>query len=205
MAGVSIDSLYRFGLRQKFLRKRLAMMRGVKFESDEVEIGKGCALGGHILIGPNVSIGDFTSIYSKGELRIHRGVGIGERNIIRSSHPEFVSNSEIKEDTHIGFDNQIDLSGGVTIGKHCFFTNEIRIFSHKHEIPSRQELVRSGALTKEPVIIGDDVFIGYRAVILGNVTIGNGAVVATGAVVTKDIEEYAIVGGVPARKIAERK
>jgi acetyltransferase-like isoleucine patch superfamily enzyme len=54
------------------------------------------------------------------------------------------------------------------------------------------------------VVIGDRVWIGYRAIILPGVTIGEGAVVGAGAVVTKDVEPYAIVAGNPAKKVAER-
>jgi maltose O-acetyltransferase len=54
------------------------------------------------------------------------------------------------------------------------------------------------------VIIGDHVWIAYRAVILPGVTIGEGAVVAAGAVVTRDVEPFAIVAGVPAKKVGER-
>jgi len=55
-----------------------------------------------------------------------------------------------------------------------------------------------------PVIIGDHVWIGYRAVILPGVSIGEGAVIAAGAVVTRDVEPFAIMAGVPARKVADR-
>jgi maltose O-acetyltransferase len=55
------------------------------------------------------------------------------------------------------------------------------------------------------VVIGDYVFIGPRAIILPNVKIGRGAVVAAGAVVTKDIPDFEIWGGVPAKKISDRK
>ena len=55
------------------------------------------------------------------------------------------------------------------------------------------------------VRVGDYSFIGPRVIILPGVKIGTGAVVAAGAVVTKDVEDYAIVGGVPAVKIGERK
>ena len=55
-----------------------------------------------------------------------------------------------------------------------------------------------------PISIGDYAWVGINATILKGVTIGEGAVVAAGAVVTKDVEPYAIVAGVPARKIGER-
>jgi maltose O-acetyltransferase len=54
------------------------------------------------------------------------------------------------------------------------------------------------------VVIGDRVWIGYRAIVLPGVSIGEGAVVGAGAVVTKDVEPCAIVAGNPARKVGER-
>ena len=56
----------------------------------------------------------------------------------------------------------------------------------------------------KPVTVGNDVWIGSRATIMGGVEVGHGAVIATGAVVTKDVAPYAIVGGVPARHIRSR-
>lgn len=57
---------------------------------------------------------------------------------------------------------------------------------------------------KGDIVIGNDVWIGYEAVILAGVTIGDGAVIGTRAVVTKDVPPYTIVGGVPARPIKKR-
>ena len=54
-------------------------------------------------------------------------------------------------------------------------------------------------------MIGNDVWIGYGAQIMSGVRIGDGAVIAAGAVVTKDVASYSVVGGIPARKIKERK
>lgn len=57
---------------------------------------------------------------------------------------------------------------------------------------------------KGDIVIGNDVWIGYDAVIMAGVTIGDGAVIGTRAVVTKDVEPYSIVGGVPAKEIRKR-
>ena len=57
---------------------------------------------------------------------------------------------------------------------------------------------------KGDIIIGNDVWIGYDAVILAGVTIGDGAIIGTRAVVTKDVPPYTIVGGVPAKPIRKR-
>ncbi|MBP3507332.1 MAG: CatB-related O-acetyltransferase [Lachnospiraceae bacterium] len=58
--------------------------------------------------------------------------------------------------------------------------------------------------SKGPIIVGDDVWIGHGALVLSGVTIGKGAVVAAGSVVTKNVDPYAIVGGVPAKVISYR-
>ena len=60
------------------------------------------------------------------------------------------------------------------------------------------------AISKGDIIVGDDVWIGYSSTILSGVTIGQGAVIAAGSVVTKDVPPYAIVGGVPAKVIKYR-
>ncbi|MBX2826549.1 MAG: CatB-related O-acetyltransferase [Flavobacteriaceae bacterium] len=54
------------------------------------------------------------------------------------------------------------------------------------------------------VVIGHDVWIGHNAIIVGEVTIGNGAIIASGSVVTKDVAPYSIVGGVPAKELKKR-
>ena len=59
-------------------------------------------------------------------------------------------------------------------------------------------------LSKGAITVGDDVWIGYQATILSGVTIGQGAIVAAGSVVTKDVAPYSIVGGNPARHIKDR-
>ena len=58
---------------------------------------------------------------------------------------------------------------------------------------------------EKDIIIGNDVWIGYGAQIMSGVTVGDGAVIAAGSIVTKDVLPYTVVGGVPAKKIKERK
>ena len=64
--------------------------------------------------------------------------------------------------------------------------------------------VAKGWDNKGDIVIGNDVWIGYNAIILSGVKIGDGAIVATGAVVTKDVKPYEIVGGIPAKVIRKR-
>lgn len=79
--------------------------------------------------------------------------------------------------------------------------NTISTYPFKVKILCAKEGEASG---KGDIVVSDDVWIGYGATILSGVRIGQGAVVAAGAVVTKDVPPYAIVGGVPAKVISYR-
>jgi len=73
--------------------------------------------------------------------------------------------------------------------------------------PEALDPVRDGredTVCEGPIVIGNDVWIGYGATIMANVTIGDGAVIASNAIVTKDVPPYAVVGGVPAKIIKYR-
>lgn len=105
----------------------------------------------------------------------------------------------IGEGTIIGDNSKLDGRNGIEIGKHVNFSTGVWIWTEQHDLNSKY-FSCNGAAVK----IGDKAWISCRAIILPGVEIGEGAVVAAGAVVTKNIEPYAIYGGVPAKKIGER-
>ena len=107
---------------------------------------------------------------------------------------------EIGEDTIIGDHCFLDGRAKLKIGSHVAIASQVLIYNSEHDIHSEDFHA-----IEEPVEIGDYVFIGPRAIILPGVKIGSEAVVAAGAVVTKDVESGKIIGGVPARVIGERK
>ncbi|MSU25813.1 MAG: acyltransferase [Candidatus Levybacteria bacterium] len=106
----------------------------------------------------------------------------------------------IGNDSIIGDRIMLDGRNIIRIGDHVGIASEVMIYNSEHDIHS-ENFVAIDA----PVIIEDYVFIGPRAIILPGVTIRMGGIVAAGAVVTKDVEQYSIVGGVPAKVIGERK
>lgn len=110
------------------------------------------------------------------------------------------SNIAVGDDTIIGGHVFLDGRAPIRIGNHVDIASEVMIYNSEHDLQKEDFSAR-----EEPVEIADYVFIGPRVIILPGVKIGRGAVVAAGAVVTKDVPEFAIVGGVPAKVIGERK
>lgn len=110
------------------------------------------------------------------------------------------TNIKIGHDTIIGDHCFLDGRAKLTIGNHVGIASQVLIYNDEHNIHSDNYENSFG-----PVEIRDYVFIGPRAIILPDIKIGKGAVVAAGAVVTKDIPDFEIWGGVPAQKIGDRK
>ncbi len=104
---------------------------------------------------------------------------------------------EIGSHVDIGEFTHIRASGGVHIGDRVLIAAHVVITSRQHP----RDIPRYGHVLDAPVRIEDDVWIGAGAIVLPGITVGRGAVVGAGAVVTKDVPPFGIVGGVPARAI----
>lgn len=117
-------------------------------------------------------------------------------------------NMTIGSNVHIQFGCKFfaDAVGGVTIGDGCIFAHEVQVLTRNHNYDSEdlQYIPYDQRYIEKPVVIGEYCWIGARAMILPGVKIGKGVVVAAGSVVTKDIPDYAVVGGNPARVIKYR-
>lgn len=108
-------------------------------------------------------------------------------------------NLSIGSNTIIGFKCVLDARNGLSIGENVNFSSEVMIWTMQHDYNSSL-FAGEGAR----VIVESYAWISARVIILPGVTIGQGAVVAAGAVVTKDVAPYTVVGGVPAKEIAKR-
>ena len=93
----------------------------------------------------------------------------------------------------------------VTIGKYSMLANNVSIMGgdHNFNMPGRP-IIFSGRGDLKETHIGRDVWVGGFSVIMTGVCIGDGAIIAAGSIVTKDVEPYSIYGGVPAKKIKDR-
>lgn len=108
-------------------------------------------------------------------------------------------NITVGEDSIIGEQTVLDGRARLVIGNHVDIATGAMLYNSQHDIRDPQFTAIDGE-----TIIEDYVFIGPRAIILPGVHVGKGAVVAAGAVVTKDVPAGVVVAGVPAKQIAER-
>lgn len=126
-------------------------------------------------LGPGVKLYMGAEIRAPERIRIGRGSIVGHRAIL---------------------DGRL----GITLGENVNLSTGVWIWTVQHD-PQSPDFADEGG----PVVVHDRAWLSCRVVVLPGVTIGEGAVVAAGAVVTRDVEPYTIVGGVPARKIGERR
>lgn len=109
------------------------------------------------------------------------------------------ANIEIGTDSIVGENAVLDGRDKLIVGNHVDIASEVMIYNAEHDV--RDPNFRA---VQAPVVVEDYVFIGPRAIILPGVTIKKGAVVGAGAIVTKNVEEGVIAGGVPAKQIGTR-
>jgi acetyltransferase-like isoleucine patch superfamily enzyme len=102
--------------------------------------------------------------------------------------------------TVVGLDATLDGRAGLELGESVNLSNEVSIWSLQHD-PQDADFGPVGGR----VVIGDRAWLSNRCIVLPGVTIGEGAVVAAGAVVTKDVAPFAVVAGIPARVIGARR
>ena len=126
---------------------------------------------------------------------------LGQRSVVESycCINNAVGDVTIGDYTRIGI--HCTLIGPVCIGNHVNLAQGITVTALNHNFEDSSKRIDEQGVSTKPVVIGDDVWIGTNAVILPGVTIGSHCVVAAGAVVTKDIPDHTLVGGVPAKVI----
>lgn len=122
-------------------------------------------------------------------------INIG-RKIRFSRYVSIGNNSSIGDNSYI--------SGKVVIGNNVMIAPAVSFIAMNHVFDDENPLITTGAI-REKIEIKDHCWIGYGAIILAGVTIGEGCIVGAGAVVVKDIPPLCVVGGVPARILKERK
>lgn len=138
-----------------------------------------------LYIGNNCDIGDYVFFWFKRPFSNDNYLKIGD-NVFIGNNCNFNCNSQI------------------LIGDDCLIATHVKFADINHGT-SLNSKINQQPISTSPIIIGNNVWIGANAVILRGVTINDGAIIAAGAVVNKSVPSNEIWGGVPAKKIGERK
>lgn len=191
-------------IRGIWLKLFLGESHGIVFvgKNTEIKHRRHISLGKSVTIGSNVCI---NALCRKGlnignNVTIKEGCIIEGYGVLRNLGEGLI----IGNNVGISQDCFIAIRGNVVIGNDTIFGPNVSIFSENHitdniEVP----IVKQGE-KRADVKIGNGVWVGTRAIILSGVSIGDGAIIAAGAVVTKNVDPYTIVGGVPAKVIKKR-
>lgn len=154
--------------------------------------------------GPGLFLGDGVRInaFAVNGVVLGRSVTIREGGMIQcASSPDNPGvGMMVGDGTYIGPRANLGVGGPLRIGSNCQIGADFTVVAENHVKPTGGGSVTS-AVTRKGVTVGDGCWIGHRVVILDGVEVGEGAVVAAGAVVTRDVPPGSTVGGVPARRL----
>jgi acetyltransferase-like isoleucine patch superfamily enzyme len=156
---------------------------GRDFVAEDYSEIQGLSLEG-IMIGDHVTIGRFAMIRPSGYYGREIGVGL-----------------KVGDSSNIGQYCYLGCSGRITIGNNVLMGPRVSLIAENHNLSRLNIPIRDQGVSRQPIVVEDDCWLGSGSVILAGVHIQQGAVIAAGAVVTKNVPAYAIVGGVPARVI----
>ena len=174
-------------IRQQRTAMRFTNAKGVFFPTDLSSLGEDC-----------ISIGEGTHIGEHCVLTAWKTTCAGG-----DFHPEIV----IGKNCDFGAWNHISATNSIRIGDNLLTGKWVTIIDNGHGETNMATLQQAPLVrlvtSKGPIIIGNNVWIGDKATILPNVTIGDGAVIAANAVVTKDVPAYSVVAGIPAKVIKQ--
>ena len=155
-----------------------------------------------VFLAPRVNIGEGVHLRCPGNatIEIEEGTLINPYCILRADQGRI----KIGEKSSLQYHTTIYGTGGVEIGAKTRISAHVLILSTIHRYGKTDIPIVQQGITGKGITIGSDVWIGAGAVILDGIKIGSHSIVGAGSVVTKDVPEYCLVGGNPARVIAKR-
>ncbi len=188
--------LYRFSFSK--VKGLFFMGHQVRIRSAKrIQLGKNVSLHDHVYldglcqdgvtIGDNFTLREGSIIESTGVLSAP-GIGLIIGN-----------NVGISQHAFIGVRGKISIGDNVIIGPY------VKIYAANHNFDNPDQLIREQGESRQGITIGNDCWLGAGCTILDGVHIGEGAVIAAGSVVTKNVHPYTVVGGIPAKVLKERK
>ena len=158
-----------------------------------------------ILYGSRIQMAKINSLKGRIEIDLFSDAKCRIGNFLMTAGPFYIKctdKAEITIGDNCFFNHNCSLTAAenIVIGNQCMFANNFVVVDHDHDR-------KDGKILKEvvsaPVNIGNNVWCGANVTVLKGVTIGDGAVIAAGSVVNRDVAAYSVVAGVPARKISK--
>lgn len=159
-------------------------------------------------VGHNVFLGadSYLSAYASNGMQFGSNVRIREGAWIQATSmlDQPGVGLTIGNDTYIGPRCLLGAGGGIRIGARVTFGAGVELLAENHEFRDGATPIQEQGVTRKGIVVNDDVWVGNRVVVLDGVTIGVGAVVGAGSIVTRDVPPGAIVVGNPARVVGAR-
>lgn len=164
----------------------------------------------HIRVGRSFSLEEGCEIVGLSK----RGVIFGNRCTVKKGaliRPTNVLLNEpgeglfVGDGSNIGAFSYIGCSGYIEIGKNVMMGPRVNLMAENHNFERVDMPMKEQGVTRSFIKIEDDVWLGVGSTVTAGVTVGQGSIIAAGAVVTKDVPPFSVVGGVPARIIKSRK
>jgi maltose O-acetyltransferase len=144
--------------------------------------------------GPDSALNNFTI---RPKLLRWAGVEIGQGCEILPGFYTTTGKLQLGNHVYINSECRFGCSGGITVGDYCQIGPRVSLETITHQLNPIQGAMRPSET--KPILVGSHVWIGAGAILLPGVTVGDGAVIAAGAVVTKDVPPCTMVGGIPAQ------
>lgn len=158
----------------------------------DLNLEEGCFINGHsrrgIVFGDRVTVGREAVVAPSGLLGGPPGEGL-----------------RLGDRSNLGAWAYVGCSGFVNIGSDVLMGPRVSLLAEDHNLGAIDEPIRAQGVTRKPITVEDDCWIGAGATVVGGVTVGRGSVVAAGAVVTADVAPYSVVAGVPAKLVRSRR
>ena len=180
-----------FRFRRHSLVLTMSALRTLYWKALGMRIGDGTRLAKMVITWPHkVSLGERCSL---------------EQNVYFNAAGGHSSGTtiEIGAGTFIGSGCEFNAIESIRIGNTCLIASGSRFIDHNHGTDLGTPMKLQPEIAA-PILVGSDVWIGANCIVLKGVTIGEGAIVAAGSVVTRSVDPYTIVGGVPAKLIRSR-
>ena len=181
-----------FVIKHRYAKRLICFFRKLRYSFLGLKIGRNSKISKIYITWPHqVKIGS--------DCNIEHGIFFKFDGIWKSGPSILIGNS-----VFIGCGCEFNIRKGISIGNDCLLASGCKFVDHDHGIATNQ-LMRLQGGAESAIIIGNNVWLGFNVLVLKGVHIGEGAIVAAGAVVTRSIPAGEIWAGIPAKKVGNRK